>query len=659
MLTAIVLASVLLTSSPVPPGAGASPGDLAAYRAAAARAGTDADAAVNVRLALWCEAHGLDAERSRHLALALAADPANAKARGLSGLVADRGRWRSASDLAAATRSDEALNAALAEYNARREALPRPETAGAHWALALWCQARGLAPEAVAHFSAVTRLDPGRADAWQKLGCRRYRGRWLTEAQVRAEEADAQARRDADRRWREPLRQWWRDYVAREDPQSRSGFAAAFATSLEPPAVPTIVSLFAKGDAEQQLAEVRLLDRIDAPEASQELARLAVVGRDDEVRGQAADAIARRDANDAIEWLIGALHDPLRIDVHGAPGAVGVLEVEDEAAILQKTYRQRVVRSPIMPNVGVPAWILGPFSSSTGRNGPTARQKINRDVASARRVNARRESINERVGGVLAMVTSEHFGADPDTWRRWWSQEQGVPYYRTSMYDKPVIRRVSRTTINLAPPGSGHGRCFAKGTLVRTVLGPRPIEELQVGDRVLTSDVTTGALEVRPVVAVRHNPPSATLRLTLGSESLVSTPIHRFWKSGTGWVMARDLKPGDAVRAIGGVVRVVGTEPDAVQPVYNLEVAEGRSYFVGDRGVLVHDYSPALAVSVAFDAVPRTADLAGRSPGDRPTPRGRVSVLGPVAPDKGSSRESLPEWLRARDGHEVPSSFLS
>ena len=144
MLTSIVLGSVLLSSSPSPPGAGASPGDLAAYRAAAARAG--ADAAVNVRLALWCEAHGLDTERARHLALALAADPANATARGLAGLVADRGRWRPASDLAAATRSDEALNAALAEYNARREALPRPETAGAHWRWPSGARRRGSRP---------------------------------------------------------------------------------------------------------------------------------------------------------------------------------------------------------------------------------------------------------------------------------------------------------------------------------------------------------------------------------------------------------------------------------------------------------------------------------------------------------------------------------
>ena len=449
----------------------ASPGDLAAYRAAAARAG--ADAAANVRLALWCEAHGLDAERAQHLAAALAADPANATARGLAGLVADRGRWRPAADLAAATRSDEALSAALAEYNARREAMPRPETADAHWVLALWCEAKGLAPEAIAHFTAVTRLDPGRADAWQKLGCRRYRGRWMTEAQVRAEEAEDQARRDADRRWRERLHQWWREYVALKDPQARSESVAALASSLEPRAVPTILSFFAKGDAEQQIAEARLLDRIDAPAASQELARLAVIGRDDGVRGEAASALARRDTSDAIEWLIGSLHDPLRIDRQDAPGAVGVLEVEDEAAILRKTYQQRVVRAPNVPNVRAPGWLLVALPPSTGRNGPTALQKLDHDVAAARKVNARREAINERVGGVLAMVTGQDFGANPDTWRQWWSEEQGVPYYRTSRYDKPVIRRVSRTTITLtrgatavaSPRGPSCEPCSAPGRL--------------------------------------------------------------------------------------------------------------------------------------------------------------------------------------------------
>ena len=56
------------------------------------RAGRDADA--HVRLASWCEAHGLNAERHKHLATALEIDPDHAAAHGLLGQVADNGEWR-------------------------------------------------------------------------------------------------------------------------------------------------------------------------------------------------------------------------------------------------------------------------------------------------------------------------------------------------------------------------------------------------------------------------------------------------------------------------------------------------------------------------------------------------------------------------------------
>src|ERR1700733_1498373 len=65
--------------------------DLAAYNEATAKSGKNADA--HVRLALWCEAHGLTAERFKHLSLAVLYDPANTLARGLIGLVAYEGKW--------------------------------------------------------------------------------------------------------------------------------------------------------------------------------------------------------------------------------------------------------------------------------------------------------------------------------------------------------------------------------------------------------------------------------------------------------------------------------------------------------------------------------------------------------------------------------------
>src|SRR5262249_47243304 len=96
---------------------GDAPGDAdrTAYETLRAQAGRDPDA--QVRLALWCEQHGLQAERMRHLGLAALADPDHAIARALQGLIKDGDRWRRPEQVAERVRSDAALAGALAEYN--------------------------------------------------------------------------------------------------------------------------------------------------------------------------------------------------------------------------------------------------------------------------------------------------------------------------------------------------------------------------------------------------------------------------------------------------------------------------------------------------------------------------------------------------------------
>ena len=74
-----------------------------------------------------------------------------------------------------------------------------------------------------------------------------------------------------------------------------------------------------------------------------------------------------------------------------------------------------------------------------------------------------------------------------------------------------------------------------------------------------------------------------------GGEPIVATDIHRFWQSGKGWKMARELKPGDRLRVVGGTARVIAIVREPRQLVYNLEVAGPGDFFVGQAGVLVHD----------------------------------------------------------------------
>ena len=54
--------------------------DLSDYQEAKKNAGHDPKA--HVRLALWCESHGLGAERMKHLAMAVLYDPSNDRGAG-------------------------------------------------------------------------------------------------------------------------------------------------------------------------------------------------------------------------------------------------------------------------------------------------------------------------------------------------------------------------------------------------------------------------------------------------------------------------------------------------------------------------------------------------------------------------------------------------
>jgi hypothetical protein len=586
MVAALWIGAALIAAEP--PAAGSISGDNASATYAALKSQVGASADANVRLALWCESHGLIGEGVEHLARAVRADPDNTLARALQGMVRHKGRWMRPDEIADRARSDESLQRTLAEYNARREMTP--ETPLGHWLLGLWCESQGLQAEAIAHFTTVTRLDPNHAEAWRRLGCRKVGGRWLTEAQSAAEQTERAAQHRADQHWGVRLREWWRTWLA--DPDHRDQLDEAFAAELEGRAVPTIRTLFDRGTHEQQLFAIALYDRIDSPEASQDLLRYVAFDRSDAVRQAAFAALIGRDPKEVIEPLIALMRTPMSVDVQTAADldsdSVTRLRVEDDDAVMNK-YFLSVGRK-------------NPLARYAGRR--TVGQQLNHDLGRIRVRNARREAINESARTILMELTGRDLGPSPDSWKKWLAEEQGYVYTRP--YATPK-RQYTRVYVGL------HGSCFARGTLVRTLLGLKPIETLSAGDLVLSEDPSTGALSYQAITVVYHNPPNATLTIGIGSEEIVATPIHRFWRVGKGWALARDLKPGDPIRVLGSVVRVSRVEPNAVQPVFNLEVPEGHSYFVGQQGVLVHDNTRLQPVAQPFDAAPALATVATRS----------------------------------------------
>jgi hypothetical protein len=712
MVSTVLVCAAFLTLDSPPAAIKADPADRAAYEAERAKTGRDPDA--QVRLALWCEANGLTSERLKHLALAVLANPAHTAARGLLGLVPYKGQWKTTDAIKANIHEDAALNAAMAEYARRRAHLAN--SADAHWRLALWCDKNGLNPEAKAHFAIVVQLDPSREGAWKRLGYKKVKNRWVTEAQLAAERANAEAQKAADKHWK-PLLAKWRAWLTDKDPKRRAQAKEGLANMTDPRAVPAIWATFAGAGPSGQVTTLSLLGQIDSPGATRALAILAVLSDSPELRGKATEILQRRDPRDFVGELIGLMHDPIKYEVKpvSGPGSGGALFVNGQEFNVQRLYDP-----PAMPNIpifpgepvgqdasGLPvvSRFLGistversEFTDVTlrqylgqaaadpatqhlieaarknpgsnvqflGQGRPLWREEWNRvgittttttpvqstvtipigqivmeyqaaarmaqeqlaaDLRAIESLNQQLRESNERVRQVLIATLGLSPGERQEDWKVLWADYLGYSYTPPPEQAKPTYveavplvyspqpvpistetHGAGQATVSSVASSIGHS-CFQAGTLVHALTGDLPIESIRAGDQVLSQDGETGKLDFHPVVAVYHNKPNQLLRISLGDDVVGATPIHRFWKVGKGWTMARELKPGDSIRALGGIARVGSIEKGPVEPVYNLKVADGSSFFVGRRKVLVHDNSLVEPVLKPFDA---TSDLALR-----------------------------------------------
>jgi hypothetical protein len=138
------------------------------------------------------------------------------------------------------------------------------------------------------------------------------------------------------------------------------------------------------------------------------------------------------------------------------------------------------------------------------------------------------------------------------------------------------------------------GQCFAAGTLVFTEHGDRPIETLQVGERVWSRDDLTGVVELRTISRTFVTPHMPLFDLTVlqgeRAEHLRVTPGHPFWVEGEGWVDSDELSDGAALWSATGIATsVFGTSSEQTAEVYNFEVDGFHTYFVGALRTWVHN----------------------------------------------------------------------
>jgi hypothetical protein len=137
----------------------------------------------------------------------------------------------------------------------------------------------------------------------------------------------------------------------------------------------------------------------------------------------------------------------------------------------------------------------------------------------------------------------------------------------------------------------------------------RSIEAIRPGEKVrcVSEANPEGKAEARTVVEVYHNRPREVLEVRVGDELVRTTANHPFHVRGRGWTPAGDLRPGDELRTHEGtwLTMTALSDPGPVEPVYNLQVEDGHTYFVGTRRrqqfVLVHNQSPSELRKQALD----------------------------------------------------------
>ena len=137
--------------------------------------------------------------------------------------------------------------------------------------------------------------------------------------------------------------------------------------------------------------------------------------------------------------------------------------------------------------------------------------------------------------------------------------------------------------------------CFTGDTLVAAENGQKRIDEIEVGDKVWAFNVETGESELKTVTKVYVHSVDEILHLYTDEGDIDTTANHPFYVIGKGWVAAGDLAVGDKVFNLDGTTStILGSEIEVLDEpilVYNLEVEDFHSYFVGCVPILVHNYN--------------------------------------------------------------------
>ena len=393
--------------------------------------------------------------------------------------------------------------------------------------------------------------------------------------------------------------QKYRPILAQLQPAIDGGFgekhdqaAGKLATLDDPEVIPAIETYLQ--DHREGLGEelIKLLTKFPQVEATQTLVRYAVVTPFLSVRERAIAELKTRPLHDYVPTLLAGLIAPIQSQYQFHRDSQGnisyrlffVQERADATLVrqLDQLYRPQTVVIVGQRGEGVRrAATINAFANYALQS--DIANEIARQNVAAKAAKLTADLNNGPVFDVLAQVSGQQLPARPQAWWNWWQD------YNQLHYPKPTYWQYAYSVQPYLARAEGVS-CFVKGTVVWTQQGLRPIESVLPGDRVLAQHPDSGELCFKVVIGTTVRPPTDASRLTVNGETITTTLGHPLWVTGKGWEMAKNIKAGDQLHGIGGIVNVNAIEPlpNKVE-AHNLVVDEFNTYFVGNCGMLVHD----------------------------------------------------------------------
>jgi len=191
-------------------------------------------------------------------------------------------------------------------------------------------------------------------------------------------------------------------------------------------------------------------------------------------------------------------------------------------------------------------------------------------------------AIGDAIAGVQSMLTGHRF----------W---QGFSESIQENWVDALITSFAFTAVSVAASNILKCfQCFKEGTLVETEDGLKPIEEIEVGDKVLAYDEETGEQAYKEVVRLFRNTTEEWYHIHVNGEEIVCTGGHPFYLANLDkFIPARELKVGASLLLSTGTCAIIEAiqieQLSKPETTYIFEVADFHTYYVTDSKVLVHN----------------------------------------------------------------------